>query len=194
MQAGEKLALKDTTKGDVIVKLVPLIDNFEAAKNAIKVQSDAEQKIVDSYQVRAACLHLHNRDCPNSQCCCCCCCCTALQLCMLCVATAPGDWWICLPCLNAALLLGLLAALPFHSNAGIMYDMIRAPAASGYSALRSASAHHSMHQSLCLCALHVIATSVHMVLINTGCGCSVYLMQSSIKSACDCIFHPKSVS
>ena len=32
--------------------LVPLIDNFEAAKNAIKVQSDAEQKIVDSYQVR----------------------------------------------------------------------------------------------------------------------------------------------
>ena len=61
MQAGEKLALKDTTKGDVIVKLVPLIDNFEAAKNAIKVQSDAEQKIVDSYQVRAACLHLHNR-------------------------------------------------------------------------------------------------------------------------------------
>lgn len=33
------------------MKLVPLIDNFEAAKNAIKVQSDAEQKIVDSYQV-----------------------------------------------------------------------------------------------------------------------------------------------
>lgn len=51
MQAGEKLALKDTTKGDVIVKLVPLIDNFEAAKNSIKVQTDAEQKIVDSYQV-----------------------------------------------------------------------------------------------------------------------------------------------
>lgn len=51
MQAGEKLALKNTTKGDVIVKLVPLIDNFEAAKNSIKVQSDAEQKIVDSYQV-----------------------------------------------------------------------------------------------------------------------------------------------
>ncbi len=51
MQAGEKLALKDTTKGDVIVKLVPLIDNFEAAKNSIKVQSDAEQNIVDSYQV-----------------------------------------------------------------------------------------------------------------------------------------------
>ncbi|DBA78448.1 hypothetical protein WJX79_008362 [Trebouxia sp. C0005] len=48
--AGEKLALKDTTKGDVIVKLVPLIDNFEAAKNSIKVQTDAEQKIVDSYQ------------------------------------------------------------------------------------------------------------------------------------------------
>ena len=34
------------------MQLVPLIDNFEAAKNAIKVQSDAEQKIVDSYQVR----------------------------------------------------------------------------------------------------------------------------------------------
>lgn len=66
VQAGEKLALKDTTKGDVIVKLVPLIDNFEAAKNAIKVQSDAEQKIVDSYQVKAACLDLHNRDCPNN--------------------------------------------------------------------------------------------------------------------------------
>lgn len=33
------------------MKLVPLIDNFEAAKKAIKVQSDAEQKIVDSYQV-----------------------------------------------------------------------------------------------------------------------------------------------
>ncbi|KAL3162189.1 G1/S-specific cyclin-E1 [Trebouxia sp. C0010 RCD-2024] len=48
--AGEKLALKDSTKGDVIMQLVPLIDNFEAAKNAIKVQSDAEQKIVDSYQ------------------------------------------------------------------------------------------------------------------------------------------------
>lgn len=51
MQAGEKLALTDTIKGDVIVKLVPLIDNFEAAKKSIKVQSDAEQKIVDSYQV-----------------------------------------------------------------------------------------------------------------------------------------------
>lgn len=48
--AGEKLALQDKTKGDVIMQLVPLIDNFEAAKNAIKVQSDAEQKIVDSYQ------------------------------------------------------------------------------------------------------------------------------------------------
>lgn len=52
LQAGEKLALQDKTKGDVIMQLVPLIDNFEAAKNAIKVQSDAEQKIVDSYQVR----------------------------------------------------------------------------------------------------------------------------------------------
>ena len=51
LQAGEKLALQDKTKGDVIMQLVPLIDNFEAAKNAIKVQSDAEQKIVDSYQV-----------------------------------------------------------------------------------------------------------------------------------------------
>lgn len=51
LQAGEKLSLRDTTKGDVLMKLVPLIDNFEAAKNAIKVQSDAEQKIVDSYQV-----------------------------------------------------------------------------------------------------------------------------------------------
>ena len=53
LQAGEKLALKDSTTGDVIMKLVPLIDNFEAAKNAIKVQSDSEQKIVDSYQVSA---------------------------------------------------------------------------------------------------------------------------------------------
>lgn len=51
LQAGEKLAVQDKTKGDVIMSLVPLIDNFEAAKNAIKVQSDAEQKIVDSYQV-----------------------------------------------------------------------------------------------------------------------------------------------
>lgn len=51
LQAGEKLSLRDTTKGDVLMRLVPLIDNFEAAKNAIKVQSDAEQKIVDSYQV-----------------------------------------------------------------------------------------------------------------------------------------------
>ena len=59
LQAGEKLALQDTTKGDVVKQLVPLIDNFEAAKNAIKVQSDAEQKIVDSYQVRAPCLRLH---------------------------------------------------------------------------------------------------------------------------------------
>ena len=55
LQAGEKLALKDSTKGEVIMKLVPLIDNFEAAKNAIKVQTEAEQKIVDSYQVTAAC-------------------------------------------------------------------------------------------------------------------------------------------
>ena len=53
-QAGEKLALRDSTKGDVIMKLVPLIDNFEAAKNAIKVNSDAEQKIVDSYQVSSS--------------------------------------------------------------------------------------------------------------------------------------------
>lgn len=61
LQAGEKLALQDKTKGDVIMQLVPLIDNFEAAKSAIKVQSDAEQKIVDSYQVRSpfllGCMH-----------------------------------------------------------------------------------------------------------------------------------------
>lgn len=50
--------MQDKTKGDVIMSLIPLIANFEAAKNAIKVKTDAEQKIVDSYQVnRHSSLH-----------------------------------------------------------------------------------------------------------------------------------------
>ena len=67
LQAGEKLAVQDKTKGDVIMSLVPLIDNFEAAKNAIKVQSDAEQKIVDSYQVENL-PWLHDISCNTCNC------------------------------------------------------------------------------------------------------------------------------
>ncbi|KAK9828577.1 hypothetical protein WJX72_000837 [[Myrmecia] bisecta] len=48
--ANEKASLADSVRGDVVVKLVPLVDSFEQAKGAIKAESDAEQKIETAYQ------------------------------------------------------------------------------------------------------------------------------------------------
>lgn len=46
----EKDALADNVRGDVIQQLLPLIDNFEAARTQVKAETDAEIKINNSYQ------------------------------------------------------------------------------------------------------------------------------------------------
>ncbi|XP_002965873.2 uncharacterized protein LOC9635682 [Selaginella moellendorffii] len=46
----EKDSLRETVKGDVVESLLPMIDNFERAKGAIKAETDGERKIDSSYQ------------------------------------------------------------------------------------------------------------------------------------------------
>lgn len=46
----EKLNLMDNVKGEVIEGLLPVLDNFERAKVQIKVETEGEKKINDSYQ------------------------------------------------------------------------------------------------------------------------------------------------
>lgn len=46
----EKGEIEDRVKGQVLEELIPLIDNFEAAKQYIKPESDGEKKIESSYQ------------------------------------------------------------------------------------------------------------------------------------------------
>jgi molecular chaperone GrpE len=46
----ERLNLMDNVKGEVIEGLLPILDNFERAKVQIKVETEGEKKINDSYQ------------------------------------------------------------------------------------------------------------------------------------------------
>ena len=48
--AAEKEALTTKVKGDTVMALVPLIDNFELAKGQIKLQTEGEQNIDAAYQ------------------------------------------------------------------------------------------------------------------------------------------------
>ena len=53
MQATEKSNLATKSKADVIISMLPLIDNFERASGQIKAETEQEQKIDAAYQVRA---------------------------------------------------------------------------------------------------------------------------------------------
>lgn len=46
----ENAAIADSVKTDVVKDLLPLIDNFELARTNVKAESEAEQKINNSYQ------------------------------------------------------------------------------------------------------------------------------------------------
>lgn len=46
----ERLNLMDNVKGEVIEGLLPVLDNFERAKVQIKVETEGEKKINESYQ------------------------------------------------------------------------------------------------------------------------------------------------
>lgn len=50
-QADEKAELSSRAKGDVVLGLLPLVDNFELARTQVKAETEAEQKINNSYQV-----------------------------------------------------------------------------------------------------------------------------------------------
>lgn len=52
VQADEKAELSSRAKGDVVASLLPLVDNFELARTQVKAETEAEQKINNSYQVR----------------------------------------------------------------------------------------------------------------------------------------------
>jgi molecular chaperone GrpE len=51
VQAVEKDELASRAKGDVVLNLLPLVDNFELARTQVKAETEAEQKINNSYQV-----------------------------------------------------------------------------------------------------------------------------------------------
>jgi hypothetical protein len=53
-QAAEKDELSARSKGDVVAGLLPLVDNFELARTQVKPETEGEQKINNSYQVRPA--------------------------------------------------------------------------------------------------------------------------------------------
>lgn len=57
LQAAEKDSLATKAKADVIISMLPLIDNFERASGQIKAESEQEQKIDAAYQVRVI-MHL----------------------------------------------------------------------------------------------------------------------------------------
>ena len=54
MQAAEKQAIADKTKGDVVLALVPLVDSFEAARNSLKAETEGERKLESAYQARCS--------------------------------------------------------------------------------------------------------------------------------------------
>ena len=51
LQANEKLSLKAAATGDVLKQLIPLIDNFEAAKNSVKTENEGEERVAGAYLV-----------------------------------------------------------------------------------------------------------------------------------------------
>ncbi len=51
MQVTEKANLATKAKADVIISMLPLIDNFERASGQIKAETEQEQKIDAAYQV-----------------------------------------------------------------------------------------------------------------------------------------------
>ncbi|XP_029127939.1 uncharacterized protein LOC109801719 isoform X2 [Cajanus cajan] len=46
----DRLSLVTNTQGEVVESLLPVLDNFERAKTQIKVETEAEEKINNSYQ------------------------------------------------------------------------------------------------------------------------------------------------
>jgi molecular chaperone GrpE len=48
--ANEKDAMKDSIRGDLIMDLLPLIDNFELARTQVKAETESEIKINNAYQ------------------------------------------------------------------------------------------------------------------------------------------------
>ena len=52
LQRDEKDQLADSVRGDVVTSLLPVVDNFELARTQVKAETEAEQKINNSYQVR----------------------------------------------------------------------------------------------------------------------------------------------
>jgi molecular chaperone GrpE len=48
--AAEREALKTSVRGDTVLALIPLIDNFELAKAALKLETEGEKKIDAAYQ------------------------------------------------------------------------------------------------------------------------------------------------
>lgn len=46
----EQLSLKTNERGEVLENLLPVLDNFERAKAQIKVETEGEEKISNSYQ------------------------------------------------------------------------------------------------------------------------------------------------
>lgn len=46
----ENAQLSDQVRGDVVKELLPLVDNFELARTQVKAETEAEQKINNSYQ------------------------------------------------------------------------------------------------------------------------------------------------
>ncbi len=51
LQRDEKDQLADSVRGDVVTSLLPVVDNFELARTQVKAETEAEQKINNSYQV-----------------------------------------------------------------------------------------------------------------------------------------------
>ena len=50
--AAERDALKASVKGDTLLALLPLVDNFELAKSQLKLESEGEKKVDAAYQGR----------------------------------------------------------------------------------------------------------------------------------------------
>jgi molecular chaperone GrpE len=50
-QRDEKDQLAVSVRGDVVTSLLPVVDNFELARTQVKAETEAEQKINNSYQV-----------------------------------------------------------------------------------------------------------------------------------------------
>jgi molecular chaperone GrpE (heat shock protein) len=74
VQAVEKDELSTRAKGDVVLGLLPLVDNFELARTQVKAETEAEQKINNSYQVRrtagwehSTCIQQRSMHCSSSE-------------------------------------------------------------------------------------------------------------------------------